>query len=88
MIYLGQMIYISGLEIAQNNYKDTYEATVNKIIQEQVINKKYFSRIKKEYTGINPIMRLITEYNNKIVDGIFNAHRKFVDMLSTKKNFV
>lgn len=77
-----------SLEIAQNNYKDTYEPTVNKIIQEQVIDKKYFSRIKKEYTGINPIMRLITEYNNKIVDGIFNAHQKFVDMLSTKKHFV
>lgn len=71
------------LESVKARNKDSYGAMVNKVAKEQIYDRGYFSRSRKEYHGYNPIRRLLVKYNNRIFDGIENAQQIFLGLLNS-----
>jgi hypothetical protein len=67
-----------------NNIKSNpnYNEIVQKSLKEQISDKNYFSRKRIEYTGHNPIKKIIANINNRITDGLNIAQKIFTERLS------
>jgi len=66
--------------------KENYQTKLNEIIKDQILEKDYFSRQKKEYHGRNIIKRLMINYNNKIAEGIDKVQKIFISMLKQESD--
>lgn len=66
--------------------KEDYLSVLNKVVNEEIIAKDYFSRHLMEYDGKNIIKQILINYNNKIFEGIKRAHNIFLSSLQKPKD--
>jgi hypothetical protein len=59
-----------------------YKENVDKVLKEQVVNTKYFSRNRVELNTKNPVKLLQNRFNNKVEKAIRSAYESFLDILS------
>lgn len=64
----------------RNSAPNEYNTILDKVIQEQILDKGYFNRTKKNYKGFNIFKRIYYSYNNRIFDGLDNAQKEFLRM--------
>ena len=69
------------LDVVRARLAAEYEQTVLEIIQEQIIDRDYFSRTVMQYDGSNPITGAFIKYNNMIAMGLEKAHLMFMGRL-------
>ncbi len=82
---------LTGGESIEKVYLQTtpvsYADKVQKVLKKHFYNQKYFNRIIKDESTLNPITRLKNHFNNRVVKATELAHSSFVAILTRYKNW-